>query len=359
MPTRRRFILGIGAGAVGLGTLGAGWVFRAKLAALRRGYSWKGLPDVAPRAGKALPAAAGKSRVVEVAGPRVLTPAGHADPRELQAMLDVALRRAFDVEKAEDAWRALFPDPTEVVGIKVNAVAGRGGVNNTPQLVRAITHGLVLAGIPKDNVIVFERSHEELTATGFELNPDGPGVRVLGNNSLFRSMQFAPQALAVAGQPVRLAQVVRLCSAIINCTVVKHHGNAGYTGALKNWYGVIEQPQRFHADLHKASFISEVAGLDPIRARLRLTVVEALRAQCERGPHAAREWQFTPRSIMVGTDQVALDTLGVQLVEDERRRRGLPALAETGREPSYIAAAASRGLGRSDLASIEHLIEEV
>jgi len=359
MASRRRFILGLGAGIVAVGAGGAGYVFREKLTALRRGYSVKGLPDVAPRPGKPFPAAAEKSRVIQVHGARALGPTGNADPRELQSMLDLALRRAFDVEKAEDAWRALFPDPKEVVGLKINTVAGRGGVNNSPQLVRAIVHGLGLAGIPKDNVIVFERSHEELTAVGFELNPDGPGVRVLGNNSLFRSTQFAPQALTVAGQPVRLAQMVRLCSALINCSAVKHHGQCGYTGALKNWYGVIEQPQRFHADLYKASFIPEVAALEPIRSRVRLTVVEALRGQCERGPHAAREWQWTPRAIMVGTDQVALDTVGAKMVDEERRRRGLPSLAEAGREPSYIQIAASRGLGKAALQSIDHVLAEV
>jgi uncharacterized protein (DUF362 family) len=359
MASRRRFILGVGAGIVGLGALGAGYVFRNKLAALRRGYSVKGLPDVAARAGRPLPAAAGKSRVVQVQHARVLTPAGHADPREVQAMLDLALRRAFDVEKPEDAWRALFPDPAEVVGLKVNAVAGRGGVNTSPEMVRAILRGLTGAGLSKENILVFERSHEELTAAGFVVSPDGPGVRVLGTNSLFRNTQFAPQALTVAGQPVRLTQMVRLCSAIINCSVVKHHGAAGYTGALKNWYGVIEQPQRFHEKLHQATFIPEVAGLDPLRGRVRLNVIEALRAQCEKGPHAAREWQFTPRAVLVGTDQVAVDAVGARLVEAERRRRGLPTLAETGREPSYIALAASRGLGRSELGSIEILQEEV
>jgi uncharacterized protein (DUF362 family) len=359
MASRRRFIVGIGAGVVGLGTLGAGWVFRHKLAAFRRGQSLQGLPDVAARPGKALPAAAGKSRVVQVQHARVLTPAGHPDPREVQAMLDLALRRAFDVEKPEEAWRALFPDPTEVVGLKVNAVSGRGGPSTSPEMVRAITRGLGLAGIPKENIIVFERSHEELSAAGFALNPDGPGVRVLGTNSLFRSTQFAPQALTVAGQPVRLVQLVRLCSALINCSLVKHHGSAGYTGALKNWYGVIERPQRFHDNIHAASLIPEVAGLGPLRARVRLNVIEALRSQCEKGPHSAREWQFTPRAVMVATDQVALDAVGSRLVDEERRRRGLPSLAESGRDPSYISVAAGRGLGRSDLATIEHVQEEV
>jgi len=359
VPSRRRFIVGVGAGAVGIGAFGAGYLFRSKLGALRRGYVVKGLPDVTARPGKALPAAAGKSRVVEVQDARALTAAGHPDAREVQAMLDLALRRAFDVEKVEEAWRALFPDPTEVVGLKVNAAAGRGGPSTSPEMVRALTRGLGLAGIPERNIVVFERSHEELASAGFTVDPDGPGVRVIGSNSLFRTTRLAPQVLTVAGQPVRLVQMVRLCSAIINCSVAKHHGDSGYTGALKNWYGVIEQPSRFHRDIHSASFIPEVAGLEPIRTRVRFSVIEALRSQCERGPRSAREWHFTPRAVMVGTDQVALDAVGARLVEEERRRRGLPTLAEMGRDPSYIALAAGRGLGRSDPAAIEHLQEEV
>jgi uncharacterized protein (DUF362 family) len=359
MPSRRRFIVGVGAGIVGVGALGAGHVFRGKLAALRRGHAVRGLPDVAARAGTAFPAAAGKSRVVQVHCARALTAAGRPDARGLEAMLDLALRRALDVARPEEAWRALFPDPTEVVGLKINVVSGGGGPSTSPEMVRAITRGLGLAGIPMDNVLVFERSHEELSAAGFSLSPDGPGVRVIATNSLFRTTQFAPPTLTVAGQPVRLVQMVRLCSAIINCSVAKHHGTAGYTGALKNWYGVIEQPSRFHESLHSASLIPEVAALQPIRARVRLTVIEALRSQCERGPHTAREWHFTPRAVMVGTDQVALDAVGARLVEDERRRRGLPSLAETGRAPSYIAIAASRSLGQSDVAAIEHVLAEV
>ena len=41
------------------------------------------------------------------------------------------------------------------------------------------------------------------------------------------------------------------------------------------------------------------------------------------------------------------------------RRRGLPSLAETGREPSYIQIAASRGLGKAALQSIDHVLAEV
>jgi uncharacterized protein (DUF362 family) len=359
MPSRRRFIAGIGAGVAGIGGCGAGYLFRSKLAALRRGYLVKGLPDVTARAGRALPAATGKSRVVQVHDARALTAAGHPDAREVQAMLDRALRRAFGVDALEEAWRALFPDPTEVVGVKVNVAAGRGGPSTSPEMVRALARGLGLAGIPEENILVFERSREELVSAGFAMNPDGPGVRVIGSDSLFRTTRFAPQAFTVAGQPVRCAQMVRLCSAVINCSVAKHHGDSGYSGALKNWYGVIEQPSRFHRDIHSASLIPEVAGLEPIRTRVRITVIEALRSQCERGPRSAREWHFTPRAVMVGTDQVALDAIGARLVEQERRRRGLPTLAEEGRGPSYISLAASLGLGRGDPAAIEHLQDEV
>ncbi|HEY3358907.1 MAG TPA: DUF362 domain-containing protein [Polyangia bacterium] len=358
MATRRTFLIGAGVGLFAAAG-GGGFLFRTKLGALRRGVRVHGLPDVAARPGKPLPAAAGKSRIVQVHHGRVLTDRGQPEPRAVQELLDKALRRAYDVEHAGDAWKALFPDPSEVVGIKVNVIAGKGGPSTSPELVRAIIHGLTRAGIAADNILVFDRAQHELEGAGFTMNPDGPGPRVLSWNLLFRGYQFSDPPLPVNGTPVRLAHAVRLCSSIINCVVPKHHGMAGYTGALKSWYGVIENARRFHEKIHERETIPAIAALPPIRSRVRLTIAEALRSQSERGPHSAREWQFTPRLLMVGTDPVALDVLGARVIEEERRRRGLKSLAESDREPRYFALAAKLGLGTADPAAIEHLTDEV
>jgi uncharacterized protein (DUF362 family) len=357
MPTRRKFLIGAGVGLVGLA--GAGYLARAKLDALRRGLSVRALPDVPARPGKPLPAAPGRSRIVQVHHGRALGERERPDGRAVQEMLDRALVRAYDVERADVAWRALFPDPAEVVGIKVNAAGGRGGPSTSPELVRAIVNGLGRVGVPLANVLVFDRDSREMTAAGFVMSPDGPGTCVIATNQLFRGMQFSPQVNTVIGRPVRLVHPVRLCSAIVNCCVPKDHGAAGYTGALKNWYGVIDGAPRFHERIFERGTIPDIAALGPLRARVRLTIVEALRCQAERGPHSAREWQFTPRLLFVGTDQVALDVAGARLIEEERRRRGLPSLAEAGREPRYLALATARGLGVSSDREMEHLTDEV
>jgi hypothetical protein len=358
MPTRRTFLIGAGVGLVAVAG-GGGIYFRTRLGAIRRGMRVSGLPEVAARPGQPLPAPAGRSRVVEVHHAGALTERERPEARAVAAMLDRAMRRAFDVEQAADAWRALFPDPLEVVGIKVNAIAGKGGPSTSPELVGALVRGLTGAGIAADNILIFDRAQHELEEAGFTMNPDGPGPRVLSWNLLFRGYQWSAPEHPVDGTPVRLAHAVRLCSSIINCCVPKHHGTAGYTGALKNWYGVIDGARRFHEKIHERATIPAIAALGPLRTRVRLTVAEALRCQSERGPHTAREWQFTPRRLLVGTDQVALDVLGARLIEEERRRRGLPSLGETGREPRYLALAAGLGLGTADPARIEHLIDEV
>jgi uncharacterized protein (DUF362 family) len=357
MPTRRTFLIGAGAGL--LAAAGGGFLYRAKLDALRRGRRVAGLPEMPARPGTPLPAAAGKSRIVQINHPRALTDRGQPEGRAVQEMLDRALRRAFDAERAEDAWKTLFPDPGEVVGIKVNTIAGRGGPSTSPELVRAVVSGLTRAGLPADNILVFDRAQHELEGAGFVMNPDGPGPRVLSWNLLFRGYQFSATAHQVDGKPVHLAHAVRLCSAIVNCCVPKHHNTSGFTGALKNWYGVIQGASRFHDKLSERATIPAIAALAPLRQRVRLTIAEALRCQSERGPYTAREWQFTPRSLLVGTDQVAIDLLGARLIEDERRRRGLPSLRETGRDPRYLVLAAGLGLGVADATAVEHLVDEV
>ena len=54
-----------------------------------------------------------------------------------------------------------------------------------------------------------------------------------------------------------------------------------------------------------------------------------------------------------GTDPVAIDTIGWEVVEKYRADFKLKTLAEVGREPAYIKAAADLGLGIHDRAKIQ------
>ena len=62
---------------------------------------------------------------------------------------------------------------------------------------------------------------------------------------------------------------------------------------------------------------------------------------------------FTPQTLWLGTDPVALDTVGFQVIDAKRKERGLPALAESGRPIDHIELAGKKGIGISDLNRIK------
>jgi hypothetical protein len=56
--------------------------------------------------------------------------------------------------------------------------------------------------------------------------------------------------------------------------------------------------------------------------------------------------------VYVSTDPVAMDTIGVTVVDKARKENGLKVLASSGRDPAYIRTAAELGLGVGDLNEI-------
>ena len=82
-----------------------------------------------------------------------------------------------------------------------------------------------------------------------------------------------------------------------------------------------------------------------------------IRDRCHGGPafSPAHAWEYD--GILVGTDPVALDRVGCEIIERRRKARGLPSLAEAKRWPKWLATAASYGLGEAELARVKVLEE--
>ena len=121
---------------------------------------------------------------------------------------------------------------------------------------------------------------------------------------------------------------------------------------MKDWYGVIHNPQQCHDDgCHP--YIAHLAAFPLIHDKLRLTIVDALTAQCHAGPMYSPRWTWTYGGFLVSGDPVALDAVGRLVIEDRRKEVGLPSLAEEGRAPKWIAEGARIGLGEADLGRIQ------
>jgi uncharacterized protein (DUF362 family) len=146
--------------------------------------------------------------------------------------------------------------------------------------------------------------------------------------------------------------LTREFTALINVGVLKDHDLAGVSVGMKNWYGVIHNPNKYHDD-GCAPFIPHLAAYHLIRGKLRLTVIDALTAQCQGGPARSANWCWPMESVMASTDPVAVDAIGRKFLDERRVEVGLKTFADAGREPTWIHVAGKLGLGEADLSRIK------
>jgi len=327
---RRRVIQALVAGAIGLA---------AK-------------PAVAPKEGgpPTPPAPPAKGLVARGRREGLLTVEGVPDAAKLEDALGKAVARATGEKGPVEGMRKLFR-PSDVVGIKLNCIAGKG-LSPDPKLAGLLAQWLVAAGVPARNVVLWERTDRELSKAGYTIERGGSGVRCFGTNDDYEKTprEWGPSASCFA------RVLVEEFTALINVGVLKDHGLSGVSVSLKNWYGAIHNPNKHHDDGCNP-YIAHLAAFPLIRDKLRLTVIDAMAPQCHGGPARQPRWSWPYHAVLASTDPVAIDALGWSVIEARRKEVGLEALAKEKREPRYIAGAAKLGLGEAELARIR--VEDV
>jgi hypothetical protein len=118
---------------------------------------------------------------------------------------------------------------------------------------------------------------------------------------------------------------------------------------------MIKHPARWHGDRMRQTLPS-ICGLQEIERKHKLTVVNALKIVVDGGPTVLQENIKEEDRILIGTDMVAIDSLGGRLIDQERGRRGLKDLAEDNRPPTYLNAARDMKMGQPELDRVD-LIE--
>lgn len=124
---------------------------------------------------------------------------------------------------------------------------------------------------------------------------------------------------------------------VINVPILKHHGLTRCSMAMKNYMGVIGgNRSAWHQNMEDC-----VADITQFM-KPQVTVLDAVRVLTDHGPQGGRPEDVEVRGLVAaGTDVVALDALGATLLGHD------PA------EIGYVAAAAARGLGTLDYASLD------
>jgi len=290
-----------------------------------------GLPEAAEP--EAAPA---RSRVVIARDAQLRGAASTVDSGRMLSLLDRAMQALFDRDRPIEAWKKLV-HPGESVGLKVNALGGRG-VSSNPQLVEAICERLQEAGIRAGDIIVWDRETEEMEHAGFHASMGGNRVQCYGTDRV----DYEQELSAYGSVGSRLSKMLtQRTKVLINLPVLKDHDGAGVTIALKNMYGVIHNPNKYHPN-GCDPYIADLNMLPEIRTRMRLTVCDATTAMYEGGPAFKPEFSWHYNGLIVSQDPVATDYTGWRIIERKRAEMGLKTLEAEGRAPLYIATAADR-----------------
>jgi uncharacterized protein (DUF362 family) len=324
-------------------------------------------------------------RVIEIADSQAIVN-NRVSQRVIRRMLDRALRELTEAQDVREAW-SKFVEPNDVVGIKINP-SGAPACCSSPEIVREIVAGVQSAGVPVQNIRVYDRYAYEIDIGSYQtLVP--LGVRVVGVEDRKLDVSgYDPDIYCEAnffGEWETRSYMASIVSSgltkIINVPTMKDHSAAGVTGCLKNLgYGTFNNVDRSHR--RPFSFTDPLIGVmcsvEPLRSKAVLHIMDGMRMLWHGGPLSQNPKFIFPAGIMlVSTDPVAMDTIELEKIETKRCKEGAPSvwsrdpksLTENGaqfyedatknlyyRQPHHIAAAGARGLGISDVKRIDHRV---
>jgi hypothetical protein len=246
------------------------------------------------------------AKVILIRNENVINGGGTLNGKILEEMLDQAVTHLLDVKTPADAWKKIIR-PTDVVGIKTNVWR----YLRTPvELENAMKTRILAVGVDEKNISIDD-------------------WRVLSN------------------------PVFAKATALINARPMRAHNWSGVGGCLKNYIMFTPSPSDYHPD--SCIDLGAIWNLPAVKGKTRLNVLVMLTPQfnCLGPHHFDKEFTWPYKGLLVGTDPVALDAVGLKIIEAKRR---LYFSEETPMRPPvrHIRAAEEKhGVGVADLNRIE------
>ncbi len=298
------------------------------------------------------------------------------------AMLEKSMLRLTGAKDLKEAWRQ-FVGPDDIIGLKVNPVAGKL-LSTSHAVTKAIVRQLEEAGIPRKNMVIWDRREMQLPETGYT-EENYPGIRITGTecqdaNGGFHTPEgklyseeridrkhyfyadvdgkYDDETMPFMVNDGKYSYFTKICTEqvtkIINIPILKNAGTS-VTLCMKNLaFGSVTNTGRLHEKLwHETS--AYVCAFPPLRDKVVLNVVDGLIGCFDGGPVANPQFICEYNSILVGTDPVAVDRIGFDMVLAKRIEEGKQSTEKPG-ATKFMELAQELKLGVADRNKIE-LIE--
>ena len=294
-------------------------------------------------------------RVVIIKAGNLWTSTGAVDPAVITKMFARGFALLTGERDAPGALSSLLR-PDDRVGIKINTIGGKA-LSTRPDVALPFARWLSRNGLQAKNLFIWDRTTRELRDAGYGTSADRSGIKVFGTDTDGVGYETGLVSHLNVGSLFSKIQT-EFATASISLAILKDHGLAGITAGMKNYFGAIHNPNKYH-DSHCDPYVAEVFDSLPVKGKHKVSILDALVVQFHRGPSYNARWAAKYCGLMFSLDPVAADSVGWGVIERLRAAAGLPALKDEGREPTYLATAEKMGLGRADPASIETIEETV
>jgi uncharacterized protein (DUF362 family) len=238
-----------------------------------------------------------------------------AESQPFQETAELAVASGPDIDKniraAVDGLGGVgqFVKPGQTVAILVSILGAVPSAHTKPDTIRTVTAMCREAGAKEVRIIDWREISrweqnklieliDELGLTFRHIDRDDP--------SLWHTLEV-PRGKAL--NSVRVFNALNESDVFITLPIFKHHGGAGYTGALKLFMGVShpgDNRQFFHRE--RGSHLEQcIADLNTAVRPPDLIIMDAMEVITARGPVGPGP-TVSPLKIVAGTDRVAIDT---------------------------------------------------
>ncbi len=321
-------------------------------------------------------------------------------------MLNAALLKLTSASDLGTAWTRLGITPDDIVGVKISTQGGPV-MSSHRALVQAICDGLVAAGVPPSQIIVWDKVASDMRSAGYSPVPatnnhvgimavfPGSGYDptvvykngVLGTliwgdyefaaptqDDLFNDAREAVQQHGygddgtsyrpdtLGGTTVQTSNrsyyarlVTTMCTKIINVPVLTDNAYIGINGCLGSLaMASIDNNRRFEGDpTYGDPAICEILSNDIMRRKVVVNIMDALVAQYAGGPRFDPQFTRSIGAIYVSRDPVAVDAIVLQRLERWRASDRQGRIDPIGKTASHVHDATTYNLGTDDPARIQ------
>ncbi|HSY74189.1 MAG TPA: hypothetical protein VK810_01855 [Dongiaceae bacterium] len=268
-----------------------------------------------------------------------------ANTEVVQTMVNCGITNFTGKATVAGAWRSLV-STQDVVGIKVFSKPGML-TGTRPAVVAAVIHGLLAAGVPPQNIIIWDKHAYDLRAAGFFDLATQLGVRAAGGaetgydptnfyrpdtavigNLVWGDLEFGQTNSGVGRNSFVSKLVSRQITKIISIAPLLNQEDVGVCGHLYSLaLGSVDNTRRFEGDGYRlATAVPEIYALPILGDRVVLNITDALIGQYEGGSRSLLHYSSVLNQLWFSRDPVALDMWSIKELDSERRALGAPQL---------------------------------